>query len=177
MGVCDFSCNWKYNEPLLAKAPKKCAKRAAIHHWAFWLCLTLYSEGRLNINGYSSCPVTIIILPLTSHWFQKKFTFYKRHLSKYFQANLQKKWCSLTVFNKQDTEKDLTKKRKKQIYEKQNTKVPPTKDQTKCPQCKERWLLLARCLTAQGGSGLGKGENLDGGYWTRIWVQVLPRLQ
>ena len=46
------------------------------------------------MNGYSSGPVTNIIIPLT---FQKKFTFYKRHW-KYFQVNLQKKVVFFGLF-------------------------------------------------------------------------------
>ena len=85
------------------------------------------------------------------HWFQMKFTF-KKGIENISRRIYRKKWRSLALFFKQTRHwKGSNQKEIIQIYEKQNTKVPPTKDQTKCPQCKERWLLLARCLTAQGG--------------------------
>ena len=132
-------------------------RRQIKHEWIFfWHCHYYYSSSDIGFRR--------------SSLFTKGIGTISRRI-------YRKSGVPRPFFNKQDIEKDLTKKEKYKFTKNKIPRFPQQKIRPNVLNARKDDCFKQDVSQHKGGSGPGKGENLDGGYWTRIWVQLLPRLQ
>ena len=127
------------------------------------------------MNGYSSGPVTTIILPLTL--VSEEVHFLQKALEIFPGESTEKSGLPLPFFKKNKTLKKIRPKRKNTNLQSKIKRFPQQKIRPNVLNARKDDCFQQDVSQHKGESGHGKGENLDGGYWTRIWVKVLPRLQ
>ena len=132
-------------------------RRQIKHEWIFfWHCHYYYSSSDIGFRR--------------SSLFTKGIGTISRRI-------YRKSGVPRPFFNKQDIEKDLTKKEKYKFTKNKIPRFPQQKIRPNVLNARKDDCFQQDVSPHKGGSGLEKGENLDRGYWTRIWAQLLPRLQ